>query len=72
MFLSSSMLEPDQVTHDLVDAFVERVFLFLGAANKDKLSIDDVDEYMDTKAGDEDVWEVFGRSMLKDFGAGAE
>lgn len=72
MFLSSSMLEPDQVTHDLVDAFVERVFLFLGASDKDKLSIDDVDAYMETKDGDEDVWEVFGRSMLKDFGAGIE
>lgn len=66
------MLEPDWVTHDLVDAFVDRVFLFLGAAEKDKLSFDDIATYMETKTGDEDVWEVFGRSMLKDFGTGAE
>jgi Ca2+-binding EF-hand superfamily protein len=67
MFRSSSMLSPDATTDAVVDAFVSRVFRQLGVEDKGKISLDDLTRFMETYEGDGDVWDVFGRSMLKDF-----
>eukprot|EP00455_Lapot_gusevi_P043832 TRINITY_DN5394_c0_g3_i3.p1 TRINITY_DN5394_c0_g3~~TRINITY_DN5394_c0_g3_i3.p1 ORF type:complete len:309 (-),score=85.58 TRINITY_DN5394_c0_g3_i3:355-1281(-) len=68
MFLSSSMLDRDQTTQDVVNAFVDRVFKTLSAEGRDKLSLKDITDYMLHQAGpNQDVWDLFGRSMLKDF-----
>ena len=68
MFLSSSMLKKDQTTQDLVDAFVRRVFkVVTGNENKNILTEVDVTKYLNGEGANEDVWDLFGRSMLKDF-----
>eukprot|EP01083_Nonionella_stella_P308484 1088389_1 len=68
MFLSSSMLKQDQTTQDLVDAFVRRVFkVVTGNENKNILTEQDVTKYLNGEGANEDVWDLFGRSMLKDF-----
>ena len=68
MFLSSSMLKKDQTTQDLVDAFVRRVFkVVTGNENKNILTEQDVTKYLNGEGANEDVWDLFGRSMLKDF-----
>lgn len=75
MFLSSSMMEIDDVTEDLVTAFVERLFGKILGFNEIepvppniKLSQKDVQTYLDDEMLDgSDIWELFGRSMLKDF-----
>lgn len=68
MFLSSSMLKCDETTKDLVNAFVRRVFkIITGDENKAKLTEYDVRKYLNGEGANEDVWDLFGRSMLKDF-----
>jgi Ca2+-binding EF-hand superfamily protein len=68
MFSSSSMLKADQTTRDVVDAFVERVFKLVGVEAKGKIGLEDLHNYMRSRPEGEDVWDIFGRSMLKDFG----
>lgn len=68
MFLSSSMLGNDETTKDLCDAFVRRVFkVVTGNENSAKLTEQDVNKYLTGEGANEDVWDLFGRSMLKDF-----
>jgi Ca2+-binding EF-hand superfamily protein len=70
MFHSSSMLDDDATTEEVVQTFVERVFTALGAEESgDKITFDDVMKYMKHEGEKEDVWDLFGRSMLQDFGA---
>lgn len=68
MFLSSCMLKPDEVTLDLVQSYVERLFGTVNASSKDKLSLQDIVSFMESSNSKEDVWGLFGRSMLRDFG----
>lgn len=69
MFLSSAMLpKNDQTTIELTDAFVRKVFnVVTGNENGDHLTEDDVFNYLNGEGSNEDVWDLFGRSMLKDF-----
>ena len=68
MFESSAMLKKDKTTQDLVDAFVRRVFkVVTGNENKNILTEQDVTNYLNGEGANEDVWDLFGRSMLKDF-----
>eukprot|EP01006_Ploeotia_vitrea_P040684 TRINITY_DN66447_c5_g2_i1.p1 TRINITY_DN66447_c5_g2~~TRINITY_DN66447_c5_g2_i1.p1 ORF type:complete len:520 (-),score=233.28 TRINITY_DN66447_c5_g2_i1:9-1466(-) len=68
MFSSSSMLQHDDTTAQVVDTFVNRVFRVLGVQDTEKITLEHVNEYMATRAlPGEDVWDLFGRSMLKDF-----
>jgi Ca2+-binding EF-hand superfamily protein len=69
MFHSSSMLDDDETTKEVVRTFVEKVFKTFGAEESGKISFEDVMKYMKTKGQREDVWDVFGRSMLQDFTA---
>jgi Ca2+-binding EF-hand superfamily protein len=70
MFHSSSMLDDDATTEEVVQTFVERVFTALGAKESgDKITFDDVMKYMKHEGEKEDVWDLFGRSMLQDLGA---
>lgn len=66
MFLSSSMLEDDVVIiNEVVHNFCNRVFHTFGAEKDGRLSLDHVLKYMHTHP-DQDVWELFGRSMLQE------
>ena len=65
MFHSSSMLDDDETTAEVVSTFVNKVFRTFGAEASDKISYDDVIRYMKApENAHEDVWDVFGRSML--------
>ncbi len=66
MFHSSSMLDDDATTLEVVNTFVDKVFATFDASASGKISFEDVVRYMKHKPG-EDVWDVFGRSMLQDF-----
>jgi len=68
MFKSSSMLADDATTEEVVQTFVARVFAAFGATEAGRISFDDVLRYMRKHGDKEDVWDVFGRSMLQDFG----
>jgi Ca2+-binding EF-hand superfamily protein len=68
MFHSSSMLDDDETTAEVVSTFVNRVFKEFGAEVSGKISFEDVMRYME-KHPQADVWDVFGRSMLQDFSA---
>lgn len=68
MFHSSSMLDDDETTAEVVSTFVNKVFHEFGASESGKISFEDVMSYMRSHARD-DVWDVFGRSMLQDFSA---
>jgi hypothetical protein len=66
--------QPDQVTQELVSTFVDRVFAQFGKTQTNstdpaqhRLTEQEIIEYMREHAPDKDVWDVFGRSMLKDF-----
>ena len=69
MFLSSSMLPNiDDTTLELTDAFVRKVFSVVTGNEQCKhLTEDDVFNYLNGEGSNEDVWDLFGRSMLKDF-----
>lgn len=68
MFHSSSMLDDDDTTAEVVSTFVNKVFKTFRAEATGKISFDDVMNYMKTQGERDDVWDVFGRSMLQDFG----
>ena len=73
MFHASSMLEADETTTEVVHTFVNKVFSQFGFAPSNtsaKISFEQVLAYMKkqkAQGGTEDVWAVFGRSMLHDF-----
>lgn len=68
MFESSIFLQKDQTTDDLVDAFVRRVFkVVTGDENNKYLREQDVVDYFNGEGENEDVWDLFGRSMLESF-----
>lgn len=73
MFHASSMLEADETTTEVVQTFVNKVFSQFGFSPENaaaKISFELVLAYMKkqkAQGGTEDVWAVFGRSMLHDF-----
>jgi Ca2+-binding EF-hand superfamily protein len=71
MFHSSSMLDADETTAEVVRTFVNKVFSLFKAEESGKISYEDVLRYMKREGNKkgEDVWDIFGRSMLKDFGS---
>jgi len=48
---------------------LSQVFATFGASTSGRISFDDVLRYMQRNGEKEDVWDVFGRSMLQDFSA---
>lgn len=67
MFLSSSMLEEDDTTKEVVSTFVNKVFKTFNADQSGKITFDDVMRYMQNEGKGQDVWTFFGRSLLADF-----
>jgi hypothetical protein len=65
--------ELNRTAQEVVDTFVNKVFNTFGKkaftedGDDNKLSLEEVTEYMATRGAKEDIWDVFGRSMLKDF-----
>lgn len=69
MFLSSSMLALDRTMSDVATAFVSQIFEMLKVEPHGKISAEHIEEFQHANPGRfEDVWELIGRSMLKDFG----
>ena len=70
MFLSSSMLVLDKTMSDVASAFVSQIFELLNVEPHGKISAERIEEFQRANPGRfEDVWELIGRSMLKDFGS---
>lgn len=67
MFHSSSMLDDDATTAEVVSTFVNKVFKTFNADQTGKISFDDVMRYMQNEGKGQDVWTFFGRSLLVDF-----
>ena len=63
MFHSSSMLDDDETTAEVVSTFVNKVFKEFKADQSGKISFDDCLKYIKSHPG-EDVWNIFGRSMI--------
>jgi hypothetical protein len=65
MFSSSSMLKDDATTREVVETFVNKIFKLFGKEEEGKISLPDVLQYMENDPKQQDVWSLFGRSMLK-------
>ena len=60
--------DANRTARDVVDTFVGKVFARLGKTKEDEvITMDELVAFIQTLDTGEDVWDVFGRSMLKDF-----
>jgi hypothetical protein len=64
MFNSSSMLKDDATTREVVETFVNKIFKLFGKEEEGKISLPDVLQYIENDPEEQDVWTLFGRSML--------